>query len=63
MLETLLIVLGVGLVFCFLGFCIAVCVVIWRMIFLLIAAALRSIVGRENEQRGDADAMIVDGAK
>jgi hypothetical protein len=44
MLETLLIVLAVALVLCFLGFCIAVCVLVWRMIFLLIAAGLRLIV-------------------
>jgi hypothetical protein len=44
MLETLLIILAIALVVCFLGFCIAVCVLVWRMIFLLIAAGLRSIV-------------------
>jgi hypothetical protein len=44
MLETLLIILVVALVLCFLGFCIAACVLLWRMIFLLIAAGLRSIV-------------------
>jgi hypothetical protein len=43
MLETLLIILVVALVLCFLGFCIAACVLLWRMIFLLIAAGLRSI--------------------
>jgi uncharacterized membrane protein len=50
MLEAFSVVLVIGLLLAFLVFCIAVCVLIWRTIFLLAAAALRAIVpGKKNK--------------
>jgi len=50
MLEVFFLVLVMLLLLAFLVFCIAFCVLIWRTIFLLAAAAVRAIVpGKRNK--------------